>query len=91
MESFDVGDTTLSDAMKLRVPTPSVDTESISNNTLFSSLNGLGTLASVIGGFMAHNDEKRYKDALLKREDARIQRQRERQDRFDASMRASWG
>ena len=53
-------------------------------------LKGFGTIASLVGGFMAHSDDKKYKEGLLKREDERIERDRVRQDKFEGGMREAW-
>jgi len=54
-------------------------------------LGGAASIAGVIGGLWSMNEDKKYKKEMLKREDARIDRERTRQDAFESSMKSAWG
>jgi len=80
--------------LSLKASTPDVNLSdaggAFSFDNLGIDLKGFGTLASLVGGFMAHNDDKKYKNKLMKREDERIARDRARQDKFDKGMQEAW-
>ena len=83
---------TFLNSKSLGVQTPEINTQNSDLSGIFGGvdLKGLGTIASLVGGFMAHNDDKKYKKELLKREDARIARDRKRQDKFEDGMRDAY-
>ena len=55
----------------------------ISNNTL----QGIGTLASVLGGLWSASRQADYQDKLYNEEKRRIAREEKRQDAFEKGMR----
>ena len=81
--------------MSFSVSPPDVQVDVAEDGSLWDSLSGnlqgIGTLASVIGGIMNNRSNDKYRKQLLRREDARIARERARQDKFENSMRANWG
>ena len=72
------------------VPAAEVDVTTAGGGDLFGDfdidLKGIGSLASVLGSLWSAKNQSDYQDELLKREDARIARDRERQDKFDDGM-----
>ncbi len=74
---------------KIDIPVTKVKND-LSLDGLGIDIKGFGTLASLVGGFMAQRDRNQYRKDLLKREDARIARARKRQDAFEADMKKAW-
>ena len=68
------------------IDTPITNTPTIDGGGFNIDMQGIGTLASVLGGIMSSRDDKKYKEEILKREDERIARNRAQQDKFNASM-----
>jgi len=54
-------------------------------------LGGVASIAGVLGGLWSAKEDKKFKKEMLKREDARIDRERSRQDSFESSMKSAWG
>jgi hypothetical protein len=55
-----------------------------------STLQGFGTLASVVGNIFAQNKEAKYKEKLFDMEEKRIEREKKRQDKYDTGMTNAW-
>ena len=74
--------------------TPDIN-KKLNNNTNFDfsdiNLSGIASIAGVIGGFMAHQDYKKYKSKMLNMEKKRIAREQKRQDAFESDMKKAWG
>ncbi|MDD5360406.1 MAG: hypothetical protein PHI79_03410 [Sulfurovaceae bacterium] len=94
-------DTGLGDSLLSFIPNnftmPDVDTTSIQDTSIGSSildgvggLKGFGNFANILGDIWGNMEQRKYQKSLLKREDARISRDRARQDKFDNGMQKAW-
>ena len=78
----------------IEIPTlPPVDTNMGMLDGLLDKaggLQGLGSLASAIGGIMGGIEQRKYQKELLDMEKKRIERDRARQEKFEGDMKSSW-
>ena len=74
-------------SVNVGIETPALD------NSMFSGLDlkGIGTIASVLGGLWGASEDRKYRKSMTKREDARIERDRNRQDKYHSELRAAYG
>jgi len=74
------------------VDTPKVDTSAVAGvgSFLGSNLQGIGTLASVIGGIMANNASNKFKEKVYKNESARAAREEKRAAKFRSDFGKGW-
>jgi len=77
-----------------QIDTPQIDTPDISldgvGSFLTNNLQGIGTLASVIGGLMVNRDSNKFKEEVYKNETARADREEKRATKFRSDFGKGW-
>ena len=83
---FDNFNTSATNSTNMQMPNINIP-----NNTFLGmsmgTLQGIGTLASILGGLWSASRQADYQDKLYKEEKRRIAREEKRQDAFENSMK----
>ncbi len=66
------------------------DVPDVGSSFSMGNLQGIGTLASVIGGLMASRDDNKFKKKVYQEETARAKREEVRAEKFRSDFAKGW-